>query len=94
MTGPRCHSLKSPTQQPRPRAVGGPQEAGQQLELGAALAEGQTEVAVEEVHGRVVDVEVHAQAAARLAPVARQIAARPSQHGQPREDGVAVGAVP
>src|SRR5205085_6405332 len=55
-------------------------------------AEPETEVAVEDVQRGVVDAEVDAQAPARLAAVARQIAAQRAQHRQPRQHGVAVGA--
>jgi hypothetical protein len=90
--GPSVPLVEVADQQARSLAVGGLQEAVEQRELGTPFVEGQAEVAVEDVHGGVIEVEVHAQAAARLAPVARQIAAYRAQHGQPREDGVAVGA--
>src|SRR5438309_1232623 len=49
-------------------------EAAEPRELGAALAETEAEVTVEDVERRAHHVEVHAQAAARLAPVEREVA--------------------
>src|SRR3989442_1544594 len=77
---------------PRSRARARADEARQQLELRAALAEGEAEVAVEDVQDDVVDGHVHAQAAARLAQAVAQVVADGADHGQPREHGVAVDA--
>jgi hypothetical protein len=68
-------------------------EAREQVDLLAALAQRQAEVTVEDVERPAVGVEIDAQARARLAGAVAQVARAPAEHGQAAEDGVAVGAV-
>ena len=68
-------------------------EAREQLELRAALAEGQPEMAVEDVQRHVVDRDVDAQTPARFAQAVAEIVTDRSDHRQPGQDRVAVRAV-
>ena len=67
-------------------------EAGEQLHLLATLAQGEPEVAVEDVQGAAVDVEVDTQASAGLAGAEAQVLDRPTQDGQPAQHRVTVRA--
>src|SRR5262252_8467398 len=69
-------------------------EAGQQIDLLAAFPHGEPEMAVKDVQRTALDVEIDAQARARLARAVAEVAGTPAEYGQTAQDGVAVGAIP
>src|SRR5207237_1282894 len=65
-------------------------EAAEEIELAPALAGVEAEVTDEDVQRRAADLDVDAQAAARLATAPAQVAARGARDGKPRQHRVAV----